>query len=130
MNTPSFGPNKTRLLSICFFAFVAMFTAVVWVLMRPYGATYFFPVHFLVGLGGPFLIYALGANRVAFWSGIALTAVALFVLNGWGHALDGAAPRQIDWSQIFAGLVGLALAVVVHHLYINARPKHGATPRM
>lgn len=130
MTPHTFGPNKTRLLSLSFFAFVAVAAAVVWVLMRPYGAAYFFPVHFLVGLGGPFLIYALGANRVSFWIGIALTAVALFLLNGWGHTLGGAAPRGIDWSQIFAGIVGLALAFGVHRLYINARPKHGATPRM
>ncbi|MEE7546948.1 hypothetical protein HF319_07840 [Xanthomonas sp. Kuri4-1] len=119
--------NRTRALALGFFAFVAVFAVIVWYLVRPYGTTYFFPVHFLAGLGLPFLIYAIGANRLWFWLGMAVTAALLVWLNFWGHEASGMAPRTVDWTQFGGGALGLVLAAGVHFLYNRVRPPHRAS---
>ncbi|MDR6675477.1 hypothetical protein [Xanthomonas sp. 1678] len=130
MSEPRLPPAKTRALSLGFFVFVAAFAAILWFLVRPYGAVYFFPVHFLVGLGLPFLFYALGASRVWFLLGLAATAIVLVVLNVWGDELGGAAPRVFDWAHGFAGLLGLVLAYGVFRMSSRARQRHApSAPR-
>ncbi|MCC4587902.1 hypothetical protein JWH11_02675 [Xanthomonas melonis] len=116
--------NQTRLLALGLFVFLGTFAAIVWSLMRPYGTAYFFPVHFLIGAGLPFLIYAIGATRLWFWLGMVVTAGVLLWFNLWGHDLDGAAPRLLDWSHFAAGAVGMAGAFAVQLLYRRARPPH------
>ncbi|HBK45365.1 MAG TPA: hypothetical protein DDZ67_02795 [Xanthomonadaceae bacterium] len=119
--------NRTRSLALAFFAFVAVFAAIVWFLVRPYGSAYFFPVHFLVGLGLPFLFYAIGASRAWFWLGLAATALALAWLNLGAHDAGGLAPRTLDWSHVCGGALGLLLAWGVHYLYRRMRPPHHAS---
>jgi hypothetical protein len=124
MTSPS---TRTRALALGFFAFVAVFAVLVWFLVRPYGSAYFFPVHFLVGLGLPFLLYATGASQAWFRAGLVVTALVLVWLNLGGHDAGGLAPRVLDWSQVAAGALGLVLAWGVHHLYRRVRPPHHAS---
>lgn len=116
--------RSTRSLALGLFAFVGIFAAIVWYLVRPYGGVYFFPVHFLVALGLPFGIYAIGASRGWFWLGLAVTAGVLVWLNLWGHDAGGLAPRTLDWSHVWAGVLGLALAFGIEQVYRRVRPPH------
>lgn len=124
MNQTRVSPNRTRALASGMFVFVAVFAAIVWYLVRPYGSVYFFPVHFLIGLGLPFLFYAIGATGGWFRVGLVATAVLLAAFNVWGHEAGAAAPRVMDWSNVFAGLVGLVLAWGVQRIQARARPPH------
>lgn len=119
--------NRTRGLALGFFVFVAVFAVIVWMLVRPYGTAYFFPVHFLVGLGLPFLFYAIGGRTRWFWVGWTITALALVWLNIAGHDAGGVAPRSMDWSQVWAGAIGLGLAAAVRNIYRRVRPPHHAS---
>lgn len=129
MTESTLPPNRTRALALGFFVFVAVFAAIIWCLVRPYGGVYFFPVHFLAGLGVPFLFYAIGANRVWFGVGLVVAAVALVVLNLWGHEAGGLAPRVFDWAQGVAGVLGLVLAFGVFRISTQARHRHGPSRR-
>ena len=57
--------TQTRLLALGLFAFLGLFGAIIWYLMRPYGTAYFFPVHFLIGAALPFLICLLYTSDAA-----------------------------------------------------------------
>lgn len=118
---------RTRALALGFFAFVTAFAVLVWFLVRPYGGTYFFAVHFLVGLGLPFLVYATGASQAWFRAGLVVTALVLAWLNLGGHDAAGLAPRVLDWAQVAAGALGLLLAWGVHLLYRRVQPAHRAS---
>ncbi|MBB5877845.1 MULTISPECIES: hypothetical protein [Xanthomonas] len=124
MTEPRLPPAKTRALSLGLFVFVAVFAAIVWSLLRPYGSVYFFPVHFLVGLGLPFLFYALGANRAAFLAGLGLTAIVLVLFNLWGDQAGGLGPRVFDWAHAVAGGLGMLLAYGVFRLSTRVRQRH------
>ncbi|KAB7780723.1 MULTISPECIES: hypothetical protein [Xanthomonas] len=124
MTEPRLSSAKTRALSLGLFAFVAVFAAIVWSLLRPYGSVYFFPVHFLVGLGLPFLFYALGANRAAFLAGLGLTVIVLVLFNLWGDQVGGIGPRVFDWAHAVAGILGMLLAYGVFRLSTRVRQRH------
>ena len=113
--------RRSRILALTFFTGVAIITALIWKVVRPYEHLYFFPVHFLVGLSMPFLVVGIGGRPSWFWVGTVLGAVSLFWLN---FNANDFAPLQSNWAHFGCGAIGLLLAVSIHLLYHSMRVKH------
>ena len=117
---------NNRLLAFAFFAFASIFGLITWYFTRPYGTLYFFAWYFVLGLGFPFLSYAIWGTQRAFYMGMGLTVLLLAGFNFWGHTMGDATPG-LDWSHFFAGTVGLALGWMAYFIHSRLRLPHAAS---
>lgn len=104
---------SSRCVALGFFLFVSLFGAVTGYVTRPYGTQYFFAWYFMWGLGFPFLAYAVGGTRTAFWVGQFLTVVGWVWLNVFGPQISDMLPKGFDWTHVGAGLLGQVFAFII-----------------
>jgi len=105
--------NQTRIFSFIFFTFGVLLFFGLEYAFGLYFTPQYFVVHFLFGLFFPYILCAIGGNKVSYWLGFIIILI-------WhlGHELWEDQKTRIsyvvDWDHVASGLIGLVASYFVY----------------